>query len=155
MSAHTYPRQPCELSLKFAKEIVGKSFTVDHKHINRMLATLRERKLDVELAYYGESSRDSALVVAYVADQNLRGAPANQIERKVASLQRKVGVSVASSLSKVDITRLGGPGAAGRQRDQARAGESRDIIRLYISRLQDELRRRASDVSKNDKAANT
>lgn len=144
MTRLPYPRLPCETSTLLAREILRGRYISDHKDYNRMLAALRERKLDVQLAYCGESAEKSIPVVEFIAEQNLRTAPLTALERKVASLTRQVGASVAASHAKVDPTRLGGRGAAGRQRDRARESEKRNLIRMQIERLTGEISRRAA-----------
>jgi hypothetical protein len=140
-----YPRKPDEITSALAKEILGGRFIADHKAYNNMLASLRERKIDVQYAFFGECSKYAIPVVEAVADENLRLAPFNAIERKMNALKRKIGSSVAASHARIDINRLGGSGAAGRQRDQARAGEVRNINRMLLQRLEAEIRRRQSN----------
>lgn len=142
MSKLTYPRSPSVVALELAKVILRGRFIADHKDYNRMLAGLRERNLDVQLAFFGDCARDAIPVVEAVAMTNLNAAPLGVLQRKVCTLRRQVSVSSAASHAKVDITRLGGSGAAGRQRDHARASERRNITRMLIDRLCKEIHRR-------------
>lgn len=144
LSKLDYPRPPSELAAQLAKDILRGRFMADHKDYNRMLANLRERNLDVQLAFFGDCARDAIPVVEAVAMENLRSAPLSSIERKISMLRRQIGTSLAASHAKVDITRLGGKGAAGRQRDHARASEQRNITAMYIERLSKEIQRRKS-----------
>lgn len=145
MSIYTYPRPASDLAIELAQEILKGRFVSDHKDYNEMLRILRDRKLDVQLAFFGECSRDAIPVVEAVADANLKTASLKVIERKIAGLQRMIQASVASSHAQVDIARLGGPGAAGRQRDQARASERRNITSMLLNRLTAEVNRRSSE----------
>lgn len=144
MTDFSYPRAPTPLALEMARAIVGRRFMADHKDYNRMLSELREQGLDHRLAFYGPNSAEARAVVSFVADENLAVAPITALQRKLAKLQGEVASSVAASHAKFDPTRLGGSGAAGRQRDRARAGEQRNIIRMLADRLEEELKRRAA-----------
>lgn len=145
MSIYTYPRPASDLAIELAQEILKGRFVSDHKDYNEMLRILRDRKLDVQMAFFGECSRDAIPVVEAVADANLKKASIKVIERKITALRRTIEASVASSHARVDIARLGGPGAAGRQRDQARASERRNITTMLINRLTAEVRRRSAE----------
>lgn len=145
MSRLPYPRQPSEVALQIARQIVGKRFTTDHKDYNGMLLALREQGLDHQLGFYGEDSITARPVVEFVAEQNLRTAPLRALERKIATMERHVRCSVAKSHSKVDIARLGGPGAAGRVRDQANDSIRRNITEMYRQRLVNEIKRREEE----------
>jgi hypothetical protein len=137
-----YPRPPDALVLGIAQEIVGKRFTTDHRDYNRLLQALRDRGLDHRLGFYGEDARTARPVVEYVAEQNLRIAPLQALQRRIASLDRQVSGSVAKSHARVDITRLGGTGAAGRVRDQAHDSFRRDLLRMQRDLLLNEIARR-------------
>lgn len=138
----SYPRSPAPAGVLIAREVMGKRFLADHKDYNSLLARLRAENLDISFGFYGECSRDAIPVTNAVADQNLLLASTKAIERKVASLRSKIGASVERSKARVDITRLGGSGAAGRQRDQYRDSVGRNITHGVIHRLTDELVRR-------------
>jgi hypothetical protein len=111
-----------------------------------MLAAVRELGLPIEHAFCGESSEKAISVVEAIAEVNLRSAPREKLERKLITLRRKVEVSVSTSLQKFDPNRLGGPGAAGRERDRAREADYRNLIRMMIDRLGQELTRREAEV---------
>lgn len=145
MTKLTYPRQPTEAGAELARDILQGRFITDHKDYNRMLAAVRERGLAVEHAFCGESSQKSISVVEAIAEENLQAAPLRAIERKINSLTRKVEESVSNCRKKFDPTCLGGPGAAGRERDRARAAEGRNITRMMIDRLNREIERREAE----------
>ncbi|HGM8089616.1 TPA: hypothetical protein ACKP9S_006033 [Pseudomonas aeruginosa] len=84
----------------------------------------------------------SMLVVDAIAEENLRKAPLRALERKIESLSCKVEASLSASIRQFNPGHLGGPGAAGRQRDRARASESRNITSGVINRLRQEIARR-------------
>ncbi|HEJ2342377.1 TPA: hypothetical protein ACKQHR_001578 [Pseudomonas aeruginosa] len=86
----------------------------------------------------------SMLVVDAIAEENLRKASLRALERKIESLSRKVEASLSASIRRFNPSRLGGPGAAGRQRDQARASESRNITSGLINQLRKEIARRGT-----------
>ncbi|HBO5516263.1 TPA: hypothetical protein L4559_005192 [Pseudomonas aeruginosa] len=145
MSKLTYPRTPTETAAELAREILRGRFISDHKDYNRMLAAVRERGLPVEHAFCGESAALSISVVEAIAEENLRAAPQRALERKIKTLIRRVESSVSASLLRFDPNRLGGPGAAGRERDRARAAEGRCLTRMMINRLESEIARRESE----------
>ncbi|RUE86346.1 hypothetical protein IPC1135_29700 [Pseudomonas aeruginosa] len=140
-----YPRPPDALVLGIAQEIVGKRYTTDHRDYNRLLQALSDRGLDHRLGFYGEDARTARPVVEYVAEQNLRIAPLKTLQGKIEALDRQVSASAAKSHSRVDITRLGGTGAAGRVRDQAHDSFRRDLLRMQRDRLLNEVARREAD----------
>lgn len=137
-----YPRPPDALALDIAQEIVGKRYSTDHRDYNRLLQALRDRGLDHRLGFYGEDARTARPVVEYVAEQNLRIAPLQALQRRIDSLDRQVSASAAKSHSRVNITRLGGAGAAGRVRDQAHDSFRRDLLRMKRDMLLNEIARR-------------
>ena len=141
------PRRPLEPhpdAMKIARKILGARFEADHKDGNAMLAAAREQGMPVEFTFFGPTSMHAKRVIEVAADENLRAAPQTRIKQRIKSLQGKVGASLAASVSSFDPTRLGGRGAAGRQRDRARASEGRGLLGLRLERLQAELDRRAA-----------
>lgn len=146
MRTLTYPRQPTDLAAKLAREILRTRFIADHRDHNALIRSLREHGLSAEHAFCGESAQLSVLVVDVIAEENLRHAPLQALERKISSLSRKVEASLSASIRRFDPNRLGGPGAAGRQRDQARASENRNLTGHQISRLLQEIARRESNI---------
>lgn len=128
--------------LALATAIMGSRIEADHRDYNRLLGLLREKDMPASLAYFGATDADSQCVVEVVADSNLRAAPVSRIRSRIASLDRKACASVAASIAAFDPGRLGGRGAAGRQRDRAKAGENRNLLADRIARLQSELARR-------------
>ncbi|WP_425953074.1 hypothetical protein [Ralstonia pseudosolanacearum] len=138
------PLKPDTEVLALAQAILGKRFEANHKDGNALLAAVRERNLPIVFAYFGPRAIDARRVIDEVADQNLRAAPAARIQRRIDCIQGKIHASIATSIAKFDPTRLGGSGAAGRQRDRARASEVRNILAIEAGRLQAELARRAS-----------
>lgn len=145
MSKLTFPRRPSEIATHLAKEILRGRFIADHKDYNRMLAAVREQGLPVEHAFCGESAERSISVVEAIAEENLRTAPRAKLERKLATLGSKVESSVTASLHRFDPNRLGGPGAAGRERDRARQAEGRNLTRMQADRIAQELARREAE----------
>ncbi len=141
------PLSPAPEALVLAQEILGSRFEADHKHINAFLAALRANGLPIELACFGPRAVDAKPVVLEVADRNLRAAAEPRIRRRIESINRKIGGSVAATVNQFDSARLGGSGAAGRQRDRARASEVRNILRSQADRLQAELDRRANEAA--------
>ncbi|MGI0646783.1 hypothetical protein ACRCPS_17360 [Pseudomonas aeruginosa] len=137
-----YPRPPDADVLLLAKVIVGKRFLTDHKDYNRLLQALRERGIDHQLGFYGQDAATARPVVEYVAEQNLLEAPLRALERKIETLDRQISRSLAHSMSRIDITRLGGSGAAGRVRDQANDAFRRDLAKMIKVRLENEVQRR-------------
>lgn len=142
MRTLSFPRQPTELGAKLARDIVRTRFIADHRDHNALLLALREQGHSIEHAFCGESAMYSMLVVDAIAEENLRKAPLRALERKIESLSCKVEASLSASIRRFNPGRLGGPGAAGRQRDQARASESRNITSGLINRLRQEIARR-------------
>ena len=145
MSQLTYPRAPTELAAQLARGILQGRFIADHKDYNRMLAAVRERGIPVEHAFCGESAALSISVVEAIAEKNLRNAPLRALERRINTLSRHVESSISASQQKFDQNRLGGPGAAGRERDRARAAECRNLTRMMINRLKAEIVRRKAE----------
>lgn len=139
----SYPRLPDGHVLEMAKEIVGKRFETDHNDYNRLLQGLRERGLDHQLGFYGQDAASARPVVDYVAEQNLQEAPVKALQRRIDTLERQINRSISNSLSRIDISRLGGRGAAGRVRDQANDAFRRDITKGLKARLEAEVHRRA------------
>ncbi len=144
MRTLSFPRQPTELGAKLARDIVRTRFIADHRDHNALLRALREQGHSVEHAFCGESAMHSMLVVDAIAEENLRKASLRALERKIESLSRKVEASLSASIRRFNPSRLGGPGAAGRQRDQARASESRNITSGLINQLRKEIARRGT-----------
>jgi Large polyvalent protein-associated domain 1 len=134
--------QPNAKAMELARKIVGKRFFVDHKDINELIRQARIEGVPHEDTYFGEDRSRQKNVIDEVADQNLREAPRQAIERKIASIKGVVADSLASSVAGFDPSRLGGSGAAGRARDRARSSERRQIIAGTAYRLQAELDRR-------------
>lgn len=149
MSKLPFPRRPSEIATNLAKEILRGRFIADHKDYNRMLAAVREQGLSVEHAFCGECAERAISVVEAIAEENLRTAPRAKLERKLATLCRKVEASVTASLHKFDPNRLGGPGAAGRERDRARQAEGRNLTRMLADRLAQELARRETEAQRS------
>ncbi|WP_432263304.1 hypothetical protein [Cupriavidus sp. TMH.W2] len=147
MNRSQRPLEPNVEVMALARKILGTRFEVDHKDTNAMLALVRGLQLPIEYAYFGPRSIDAKSVVQEVADQNLRLAPMHRIQRKIDGLTGKIDGSLASSVANFDPSRLGGSGAAGRQRDRARASEGRNILSIRVARLQAELDRRAIETN--------
>lgn len=143
MTKLTYPRLPTEAAAELARGILRGRFICNHKDYNQMLAAVREQGLPVEHAFCGESAERSIPVVEAIAELNLQTAPLRVLERKVNTLCLKVDSSIYASRQRFDQTRLGGPGAAGRERDRAREAEGRNLTRMMIERLKREITRRA------------
>lgn len=142
-----FPRQPTELSTKLAREIVRSRFIADHKDHNALLRALREHGESAEHAFCGVSAQHSTLVVDVIAEENLRKAPSRALERKIKTLSRQVDESLSASMRRFNPERLGGIGAAGRQRDQARDSDKRNLLTGLINRVRAEIARREGDDS--------
>ncbi|KSQ21636.1 hypothetical protein APB26_32140 [Pseudomonas aeruginosa] len=142
-----FPRQPTELAADLAREIVRSRFVADHKDHNALLRALREQGESAEHAFCGASAQHSALVVDVIAEENLRKAPYRTLERKIKSLSRQVDESLSASMRRFNPERLGGTGAAGRQRDQARDSDKRNLLTSLINRIRAEIARREGDDS--------
>ncbi|EMG2118663.1 hypothetical protein V4Z64_005167 [Pseudomonas aeruginosa] len=82
-----------------------------------------------------------------IAEENLRKAPSRALERKIKTLSRQVDESLSASMRRFNPERLGGIGAAGRQRDQARDSDKRNLLKGLINRVRAEIARREGDDS--------
>lgn len=138
----TRPLEPDTQALELATAIVGKRIESDHRDYNALLARLRESGKPVELAFYGPDSATAHSVVEAAVDANLRTIPTQRIVNRIASLERRRCASVSADIGRFDPSRLGGRGAAGRQRDRARASENRQMLAARIHRLAEEIQRR-------------
>lgn len=141
----SYPRPPTSIAREIAAPLIKKRLVATTKDINALLAELRARGLSHEHAYCGESSMHAVSVMTVLADENLVNAQQQVIEKRIAKIQAALEDSISKSISRFNPARLGGRGAAGRQRDQARSGERRDIMRVELYRLQAELNRRLEE----------
>ena len=142
----TRPLTPDAGAMDLARLILKGRFEYDHRDANAMIKAARAAGLPYEKTFFGRSASESKSVIHELADQNLRGAPAWRIERRIATLMRKIEASISHTIARFDPRVLGGRGAAGRVRDRARAGECRLIDAARIERLRAELTRRASSV---------
>jgi hypothetical protein len=138
----TRPVEPDTHALELAAVIVGKRIESDHRDYNALLGRLRESGKPVELAFYGPDSATAHSVVEAAVDANLRSVPTQRIVNRIASLERRRCASVSADIARFDPSRLGGRGAAGRQRDRARSSENRQMLAARIHRLATEIQRR-------------
>jgi hypothetical protein len=136
------PVEPDNYALGLASAIVGTRIESDHRDYNAMLSALREAGKPVELAFFGPDSATAQSVVEAVVDANLRMMPTRRITSRIESLERQRSASVSADIARFDPSRLGGRGAAGRQRDRARSSERRLMLAARIHRLAAELQRR-------------
>ena len=143
----TYPRQPTEEGLAIARQVLGRRFVVGHKDYNAAIQAARGAGLDIGHVYYGESSMHARPVVELVADDNLKSASTDHLARKAASIRSKVESSISSSIRRFNPSRIGGKGAAGRQRDNAHDAEKRNMRQSELKRIEAELEGRKTDPS--------
>ncbi|CAB3753934.1 hypothetical protein [Paraburkholderia humisilvae] len=136
------PLEPDPFASDLAAVILGKRIETDHRDYNALLARLRGAGRPVELAFYGPDAATAGCVIEAVADVNLRAIPAFRILSRIASLKRRQSASLSADMARFDPARLGGRGAAGRQRDRARSAEQRLLLANRIRRLTAELERR-------------
>lgn len=137
------PLTPDAEAVNLARKVMGSKFDADHKDYNEVIRLARENGIPHERLFFGADSASARSVVDHVSDENLSRASAEKIQKKIDTLRGKVDASLARTVENFDPTAIGGSGAAGRQRDRARASESRNIISNLVDRLQAELDRRA------------
>lgn len=145
-STNLGPHSPDDRALALAREILNARCEFDHRDMNAMIAAARAAGIPYELTYFGPNSADAKSVICAVADMNLRHAPTWRIERRISTLNGKIGASIAHTISRFDPNTLGGRGAAGRVRDRARAAGVREMYAGEIARLRLELVRRNSQI---------
>ncbi|MBQ1784622.1 MAG: PLxRFG domain-containing protein [Gammaproteobacteria bacterium] len=132
-------------AMEIAKGVMGGKFESTHKEINEYLRLVREANIPHDLSYSGTGPYKQSYIDV-VADQNLKAAPESKIQAKIDRIERENDASIAHEVNKSNnLGTLGGPGAAGRQRDRARASESRNIRSTSAQRMQAELDRRKSN----------
>jgi hypothetical protein len=141
----TRPLLPDQEAMALARTVVGRTIVVDHKEHNLMIRLARDAGIPHERVFFGPDSATARSVIDEVADANLRSLSVTTIKRKRDGLRARVGQSIEHSRLRFDPTRLGGRGAAGRQRDRARASESRNNVSAVAERLQAELDRRETE----------
>ncbi|MBN3776197.1 hypothetical protein G3O06_01285 [Burkholderia sp. Ac-20345] len=141
-AAASRPLEPDPFAFELAGAILGKRIETDHRDYNALIARLRDAGWPVELAFYGPDAATACCVIEAVADANLQAIPAFRILSRIASLERRKSASVSADIARFDPSRLGGRGAAGRQRDRARSSEQRQLLANRIHRLTAELERR-------------
>ncbi|MDO5947881.1 hypothetical protein [Burkholderia cepacia] len=141
-AAASRPLEPDPFAFELAGAILGKRIETDHRDYNALIARLRDAGWPVELAFYGPDAATACCVIEAVADANLQAIPAFRILSRIASLERRKSASVSADIARFDPSRLGGRGAAGRQRDRARSSEQRQMLANRIHRLTAELERR-------------
>jgi hypothetical protein len=146
------PINPDPQALELAREVLNGRFMADHKDKNEVIRLARERGIPPEHLAFGPDAATAKLVVDEVADRNLHAAPAEAIERKIKKLRAEVDESLSHSVATFDPTRLGGSGAAGRQRDRAHASERRNLTSALADRLQRELDQRTAPATSGPSA---
>jgi len=138
----TYPRPPSSIAREIAASLIKRRYIATYRDLNALQLKLRDLGVSFDHAYCGPSSEQAVPVVSVLADENLTLATDKAIEKRLGQINLKIQTSISHSVSRFNPARLGGSGAAGRQRDQTRAGEARNIMRIEMHRLQDELNRR-------------
>lgn len=136
------PSEADAAALAIAKEVMGGRFEESNDDTTEMNKRAMAAGIPRMLTFVTDKTLGNRSLISIVADQNLRDAPTEKIQGRIDAITKKINQSMEKTVSDFDPSTLGGSGAAGRQRDRARASEARGIMGDYAKRLQDELDRR-------------
>jgi hypothetical protein len=130
-----------KLALKIAKEVMGNRTTVTIKDLNNYLEKIRQNDL-FEYAFYGDNPATQKHYVYLVAELNLSESGAENLEKKLESLNKKVDEANDKLYQRVKIGRDRGHSAGALNRDIQKLGIQKDIIVAERNRIKNEIEKR-------------